>query len=74
MLQNLSPDSFQTILSFIKDYQETYTKLVLVNSIINEIISRIEQHHNEFIMYSKPIKNIGKKFKNISFFHQINIE
>ena len=73
MLQNLSPDSFNIIFSFLETYQKVYTKLVLVNSSINETLSRIE-YYQEFIMYRTPTRNIKKYFKNISFNRNKNIK
>ena len=73
MLQNLSPDSFNNIFSFLKTYQKVYTKLILTNSSINETLSRIE-YYQEFVMYHIPTRKIKKNFKNISFNQNENIK
>ena len=65
MLQNLSPDSINNILSFLETYQKSYTELALVSSSVNEVISRID-NYNEFLVYNIPTKLITKH-KNISF-------
>ena len=65
MLHDLSPDSFNTILSFLESYQKTLIRLSYVNSSIYEILSRIE-HHKEFIICNQPKKLIAKRFMNIS--------